>query len=526
MAAVVLSSGLGTLNPVLAQELPWLGKGKVRLDFAPDFLSWDSRFGSGVGPSGALLEEVEPLSVDLTADPLGSETIPSLGVLESYLQEALQDGGYRVRVGASQAIVSQSHLTFPFRMEVGVTDWLTIGGMVPLVRPRTEMDFILDADSLNADVGLSPQITDGGVVGRFVNDFGGILDAALEVNPSDATLLDARAYLDALAQAYAHSSLFPVVGSAAGNLLQGRLDGFRAQLEAMGISGVPGEVPLAEEYLNEESFGEFLATRRGMEAMPLEDFTTPWALGDVEITASAKVLQRGFLADSLGERSSLRYQVGVGALVRLGTGSQADPNRFLDLDPADGQMDLEGSVFGLLEMGDRFGGWGLLRYGIQMEGEVLRRIASPDQTLPNWLRLAPLKWTPGNYLEMELNPQVCLTPDMTFGVRYHLWHKGEDSYFLQDIDPEILAQLNYPDPALLNQETEQTLHEVGLSATYSTLAANERGETPIPLMIRATYFHPLMGSGGQTPKGGRIQVGLTLYRTLWGRYNAPDFSGQ
>jgi len=284
----------------------------------------------------------------------------------------------------------------------------------------------------------------------------------------------------------------------------------------MGLVGIPPEVPLADEYFDEASFNEFLATNMGMYAYPLEDFTNIWGLGDVEITASARLLRGGFRVDSLGERSTLRYQLGVGGMVRLGTGSQEDPNRFLDLDPADGQMDLEGSVFGLVEIGGWFGGWGLLRYGIQMEGEVFRRIASPGQTLPDWGRLAPLKWTPGNYLELDLNPQLYLTPDMAFGVRYHFWHKGEDSYVLQDIDPEILAQKNYPDPALLNQETERTLHEVGFSATYSTLAARERRETPIPLLVRATYFHPVMGSGGQTPKGGRIQVGLTVYRSFWG----------
>ena len=516
LIAAVHFLGLGVFSPALGQELPWLGKGKVRLDFAPDFWAWDSRFGSATGTSGSLLEEVEPLGMDLTADPLGSEVIPSLSVLEASLQEALQDGGYRVRLGASQAIVEQSRLIFPFRLEVGVTDWLTVGAMVPLIRPRTEMDFVLNADSLNADVGLSPQLTGASNVARFVNDFGEILDSALEATPSDPTLLDARAYLDALAQAYAHASLFPVTGSAAGNQLQGRLDDFRVQLEALGLSGIPQEVPLAEEFLNEDGFDAFLATRRGMDAAPLENWTTPWVMGDVEVTASARVLQSGFQADSIGERPTLRYQVGVGALVRLGTGGQADPNRLLDLDPADGQMDLEGSVFGMVEMGDRFGGWGHLRYGIQLEGEVLRRIAAPGQALPNWGRLAPLNWTPGNYLELELNPRIHLTPDMTFGVRYHLWHKGEDSYALQPIDPELLAQLNYPDPALLNQETEQTLHEVGISTTYSTLAANDRGETPFPLLVRATYFHPIMGSGGQTPKGGRFQVGLTLYRTLWG----------
>jgi hypothetical protein len=105
---------------------------------------------------------------------------------------------------------------------------------------------------------------------------------------------------------------------------------------------------------------------------------------------------------------------------------------------------------------------------------------------------------------------------MSFALRYHFWGKGEDKHVLQDIDPEILDLLNYPDPALLNLETEEQLHEVGFGASYTTVDANRRGEARFPVIIRALYFHPFMGSGGQTPKGARLQVGLTLYRTIWG----------
>lgn len=73
-----------------------------------------------------------------------------------------------------------------------------------------------------------------------------------------------------------------------------------------------------------------------------------------------------------------------------------------------------------------------------------------------------------------------------------------------------------PPPGLLDLETEQTLQEIGLSAAFSTVEAAARGEASMPLDLRAGYFHPLSGSGGQTPKGGRFQIGLTIYKTLWG----------
>jgi hypothetical protein len=519
---LLLSPVLGFSAPLFGQELEWLGKGQARLDFAPKFWGWDTRFGSRIGSTGSLIEEAELLSMDLAQDPLGSTTIPWLTDLESNLQKAMEDdGSYRVRLGTSQAILYQSHLTFPFHLEVGVTDWLTIGAMVPLVRTRTEMDFILNGNADNADSGISPNVSAPSDVSDFLGDFGAIVEEGLESFPNDPTLLDAQSYLEALSLAYWQGSVFPVEESAAGGQLQGRLDYFREELETMGLIGVPTTVPLADGYMTEEEFASFMDTPRGMDAAPLEDITIPWSLGDVEITASALVLRGGSDPDSMSEGRHLRYQVGVGALVRLATGTQTFPNRLLTVDPSDAQMDIEGSVFARAELGDRWGGWGHFRFGVQREGEATRRITDPDGVLPNWGRTAPLLWTPGNYLDVELSPWFNLTPEMGFAVRYHLWHKGGDSHALQPIDPELLALLNYPDPALLDLETEETLHEVGFSATYTTRAANQRGEARFPAMIRVIYFHPVMGSGGQTPKGARIQAGITLYRTLWGGRGDP-----
>jgi hypothetical protein len=415
-----------------------------------------------------------------------------------------------VRLGASQAILEQSRLVFPLRLELGVTDWLTVGAMVPLIRTRTEMSFALDADSLLADVGLVPN------TGSFLSTFQAVLDNAEASNPGDPAVAQARAYLDALSAAYDHDSVFPAVGSSTGAQLQARLDELRGALEAGGITGIPEFVPLAEGYLDEEAFSSLL-TSPAMGAYPLENLTNPFSLGDVEITAAVRVLHHGFKPDSLGELPFFRLQLGVGGLVRLGTGNQGDPNRFFALDPADGQTDFEGSVFGLMELGSRIGGWAHLRYGIQQEGEILRRIADPTEILPPLSRLALLNRTPGNYVDFQFNPRFYFTPEMTFGVRYRFWSKGEDQHSLPPSDPEILAPRSYPAPEYLNYETSETLQELGFNATYSSLAANARGEALLPLLVRFTYMVPFAGAGGQTPKGARFEAGVSVYRTLWGR---------
>jgi hypothetical protein len=508
--AFVLTAGVFLPNPGMGQELPWLTGGRVRFDFAPTFWAWDSRYGSVTGPGGVESEEVEDLSIDLAASPFGSAALPHLRTLEYNLREALQDNAYQVRLGSTQAFIEQSRLVFPFRLDVGVTDWLAVGAMVPLVRPRTEMVFTLDADSLSADVGLTPG-ADG-----FLSSFGAFLDNAESQSPGNPALLEARSYLDALSGAYGHGSFFPVTGSLAGSRLQERLDNLRASLTAAGFTGLPETVPLAESYLTEEDFSSFL-TSPAMQGAPLGNWTTPLALGDVEITAAVRLIRVGFQPDSMGTLPFFRAQLGVGALVRLATGTQEDPYRFLDLDPSDDQMDFEGSLFGMVDLGTRFGAWANARFGLQQEGTAIRRIASPSEVLPDRGRMALLNWTPGNYFDLQVNPRYYFTPDISFGMRYRFWFKGSDRYALPPVDPETAALLNYPAPEHLNYETRQVLHEVGISATYSTLAPHARGETPIPLQARFTYYHPVAGAGGQTPKGPRLEAGLSVFRFLWGR---------
>jgi hypothetical protein len=498
--------------------LPWIQAGRVRVDFAPTFWTWDSRY--GLGPAGE--EAVEELGLDLTATGFGSPALPDLLDLEASLAEALGDPSYKVNLGVSQAVIDQSLLVFPFRLDIGVTDWLTVGAMAPLVRPRTELLFVLDGDSITATDGISPFSADPSSVLSFLNAFRGVLQSARASIPGDPAVAEAQAYFEALTAAYSHGTFFPAQGSGPAARLQERLDEVRTALSDLGFPGIPETVPLAAGFLNEEGFQEFL-TGPMMRSQPLEDFTTLWALGDVEITANVRLLKRGFEPDSAGTLPPLRFQVGVGALVRLGTGGQADPTRFYDQDHGDGQMDLEGSVFGLVELGTRFGAWGRMRYGIQNEGEVFRRITDPDGVLPGYTRLAPLKWTPGDYFELDLNPRIYLTPDMSFGVRYHLWSKGEDSYSLGEIvTPEGQEPRELPPPSLLNLETEEKLQEAGFSATYSSVDAHARGEASLPLYVRATYFHPVGGSGGQTPKGGRFQVGLTIFKTFWGGRSSTE----
>jgi len=72
-----------------------------------------------------------------------------------------------------------------------------------------------------------------------------------------------------------------------------------------------------------------------------------------------------------------------------------------------------------------------------------------------------------------------------------------------------------PNPALLALETERSLTELGFGVTFSSL------ESPSGRRMEArfNFARPIAGKGN-TPRGARIDVGLRLFKRLWG--GPPD----
>jgi hypothetical protein len=217
----------------------------------------------------------------------------------------------------------------------------------------------------------------------------------------------------------------------------------------------------------------------------------------------------------------LAYQVGAGVLVRLGTGSAADPDIPLDLGSGDGQTDLEGRVFSNLRSG-RFGLWGDARYGVQRPRTLTRRVGPPELALVPAINRATVEWTPGTYFQLELSPRYHFTEELAFTGGYRLFRKAEDEFVRVSAppDPPDLSPLPSPpvftDVTLLAHGTEETLHELGGGLVLSTLSAWQEGRARLPLEARLGVRWVVGGEGRQVPAGVRATVGLRIYRRLWG----------
>lgn len=516
--------------PTRAQESdgPLVPRGRLRIEVAPSLMAWDSRFGLRT-EDGRDVEEEEPLGFDLTSPAVGTDLFPQAAPLESVIRSALDDPGYRLRLGALRTSISKDQLRIPFRADLGITDWLTVGAMVPMVKSRADVAISLVADS-TVNAGLSPVATDPGAVSAFLDDFQGALTAweerTDEICASEGETSpgcqDARDFLDeaaafhsAAAGGYLLFGFVPLSGSAGGDALLGRLQELSSGFQSRGVEGAPTSMPLASEPLDRAGF-QSLVTGFGIDASHgLETWRSIWELGDVELAAAVRLLS-GAVRDSAGAPARFRYRLGVGALLRLPTGRPDSASIFVDLGSGDGQTDVELRAFGQLVVGSLAGVAGDVRYGMQREGRRVRRASAPGHVLAPASRQAELSWTPGNYLDAEIAPRFYLTPELSVGLRYRYYSKDADVYEVPagattDPDPSLVAAVD-----LLELETEETVQEVGIGMVFSTLDAWREGRTRFPFEVQAVYRRPLSGSGGLTPKASRFQARLRLFWQIWG----------
>lgn len=526
LAPVLLA--LAVSSPAGAQELddPLSPGGHLRVGASAFLTTWESRYGTRMEDE-VRIEEEEPLGFDLTHDRLGADGFPAILSLQDALRTAASDPTLGLSLGRTRARIQATTVRIPIQVDLGITDWLTVGATVPFLRQRTEVGLVHSADATTADLGLAPETGSGTATETFLQDVAdavsemqGRADATCSSDPDSADCQTARSaaeegerFLDGVSAGYA-SALFPFEGSSAGGSLRSRLGTLGNRFARHGVTSLPppGAMPLAQAPLTAGEFQQVLIQSRfGVSADSLATWQSPWEIGDVELHGALRLLE-GTRPDAEGW-SIGSWLLGVGGRVRLGTGRIDDPDRFLDRGSGDGQRDLEGRVFADLGVGRRLGLWADVRYGIQLEGMVTRRISPPDVVLAPVSHRTVTRWDPGDYLDLEVAPRLRLTPELALAARYRYHEKESDRYApAPGSDPAP----GVPPVGVLDAETGQTLHETGISLVYSTLRATEAGLFGRPVEARIRYRRAVAGGGGKTPVANRVEVGLRTFLTLWG----------
>lgn len=504
--------------------------GTIRLEVTPSFYWWDSRFGER-SEGGSLVRGREPLGFDLTRNDVGTSMVPSLAPFEARVRDVLQDDDFSLDLGLSVTSWSHSQTRIPIRLDIGVTDWLTVSGVVPMVRSEAQVDVSFLGDSATANVGVNPAQDDLGSVSGFLTALGMDVDsfaataAAICENqgPTSPECVDAQAVLaqgqsldGGLSDLYEDGdAFFPLSGTDAGRAVEARVDDFRARLEAYGQAATFGAPPLSTTPLDNAGFEAIVTDPAyGVVGAPLIPVVGTWGMGDVELSVAARLLERR--GDPGATDPGLRYQVGGEATLRLGTGIQADPDVFQSL-PSGGRPGLGLRVFGSALAGR----WGLRAHaalGLRQTVDAVRRVAEPDVILAPVAARTPVRWTPGKTVDLYAAPRFHLSEGLALTVPYRFLRKASDRYTLPDgsTGPPAGAPAGTPDVTVLEEETSVTLHRIGVGVVYSTLPAFRRDQSSYPIELRATWLTSFAGSGGRTPVLNSVAVTFRLYLSFWG----------
>jgi hypothetical protein len=408
--------------------------------------------------------------------------------------------------GSTESRVSHDITRIDFGAHIGVFDWLTVGVVVPRIKTRSVVDVLFVPDTLTGELGLTPLSTNRSGVDLFLSELGTVATAARSRATqlcgagapecaSAAALADrTESFAGSAGGAYGATPLFPIEGSVAATSVGQFASALEADLVAAGLPGFGAVLmPFATEWVTPEGFGALAA----------------WAWGDVEVSATARLLEGGSGED--GAAPSFSYRVLGGVLARLGTGTIDDPDVFLDLASGDGQLDVEGRLSADLTLRRRWGARFGARYGVQGARTLDRRIARPETILAPLSTRQMVRWTPGSYWGLEASAGRRLTDVLSISGEYRVFRKHKDTIELIDV-----AAAPGLDPTVLSVESSMAQHEVGIRLTYDTLASWRSGAAPRLFQVQLRALRSVAGSGGQTPETDRVELGLRLFRGLWG----------
>lgn len=553
-SAVLTLVATGTLQ-AQAPGSPVVPAGTLGFQVRPEVRIWNSRF--GLREAGTV-EEVEPLGFDFSNTDFGS-LIPDLAATEQALRDLTGDPTFGVALGRSRVRLNALRIEIPVTASLGITDWLTVTGTVPFVRRRMEVDFALTGDGRT--VGFSPGLSDDAVtlyLSQFQQSIADVQQAADDFCATSgegdpgcmdlrAVVSDANLLFGQLDAGYA-SALFPSVGSSGATALVNRLTVLRERMVMAGDatfidSTWTAPLPLASPGTTGGIDALFADPAAGILAEPLDGFQSVWEIGDVEVGAWVRLLDVGGQravggpsagADAPGPLDSaratpaaartpageagaprqerlaerpLRLHLAAGATFRLGTGVSDRPDNFVDLGSGDGQNDVEVHGFAYVGVGSRLSARGTVRYGIQMVGDVARRISAPDQPIALAASQGVYQWDPGDYVDVSIAPEYRLTPELSVGARLRYYRRGEDVYSSASVPQGF-------DLTLLQRETREDVQYIGAGVTLWP-SARTRLLGQWPMAASVAYMKAISGGGGRTPKDDSLQLDVRLFFGVW-----------
>ncbi len=552
--AVATALVLAASASALPAQVPTVQDGRLPrqgafwFELTPSFFSWSDQFAldSDLVADGSR----EPLAADF-GGPITDRLYPGSAPFLLDINSDADALGYDPLAPNDLSFgdldykeISKQQRRFPFGLQIGILDRISLEMTVPLVQTTSTSFFGYDttAASVTAGMNIVPDpMTFFGEFDDAQNQLTDLITSGTltpeELAQATTLLANSSAFSSALQRRVMENLFTPVGSSTAGLQMAATYDAFMAGYVGFGLAlpqlSIPGNaVPSDLDAL----FGsaELAAdppgdVTRGLDVGELElglrigilnTFTSitrfnelasgePGAPADAEAAeGEERPVELGETARQLARRpASVQFRTTVGVKLRIPLKDAngppyLDPSNFLDVPIGNGQKDVELSFFQDVRVSNVFLLLASAYYGMQLSDAVDLRVSPPDQPFALASTLSTVERDLGNYFAARFAPQVLINDVMALGAEYNFWNKGSDRYTL------LVGGVPTADP--LDVETSQTRHMLGVGAYYRTQDLWEDGRTSLPIEVAIIYQTAIAGSGGQTPAYQRFTVYLRL----------------
>lgn len=554
LALVVGLVGSGTLRgqSVVApgDEARTLPAGVFRVSVADS----NSHYSELYGPGGTPV----PLLSGLSVDSLGVRQLPRLGPAQTAIQSLSGLSNFSLSLGNTIVTSSVRVQTIPISFEAGITKWLTVRAMVPIVNTRTDIFANINPSRFEGNVGLNPTLStatngtaatalaaDAAVVNQF-NRASNTLKQALascRSAPSGAgcptIIADSAAVRSLINQASAFASgvssvyggpsgtgsqVVPITGTNAQHLINAKDSSLTSQINALykdvGLTSLTTLIPAAAPSRAGLNDLQSLVTQStygyGYDSLQTVTHT---GLGDAEVSATVRLYDT-FAADSdRFHPHGLNVRTAVTGLVRIGTGKPADPNSLTDVGTGTGENALELHSATDVLYGTHWWASIIVRGTYQLSDHLTTRIpdAVGQSLIPSYAETTVGR-TLGNALQFEFDPRYIINGYFSITGAYLYYHKAADKYTgTLTVDSSVTGigteKLNASTLAI---GTGGSFQRLGFGLTFSTLDAASRGRIRIPVDISYLHSTTFGGTGGYLPITTDDAVVIRLYLRLFG----------
>jgi len=501
-----------------------LPRGSVRVALGAEHTMQRDRWRDGT---------LEGLGGNLTTDAFGRLQFSTLASVE-LLVRTLGDSTFAASLGSTRLEARQRMFVTPLAIEYGVADWLTLRARATLVRAKAEARFTIRTDSGRANLGINPIALGSGVAAQNTSTIAAYALASTNLlaritacqgnaaaHPECPTILAelgaAQALRSAtgnfaaqLAQLYGTTTsdgqrFVPLAGSAAESTLVARADALRAALVRYGVTdvtvstGLPASagVPVGGEELarivRDTSWG--YGYRRLNDAGLTQ-------VGDVHLGAVIRLhdglAARGtsrFAADARGWRQALLVEG------RIGTSYPPRADRLLDQGTGSGTHAVTVRAITDLVPSSRWWATLAVGYTVPFARDATLRVpgAAGQVGLEAW-RTGRVSVAPGGELDVELSPRWMLGDYLALGGTWQWRRHAADRHEYSVTSVAVGGVAQVLDATLLDAPSAFDEHRVGLTATYSTLAAQARGRRGMPFEISYVHQQSVASGTGVVPK--------------------------